>query len=156
MPFDLMLVDDSPVMRHFILRVLNMSGFDLGRCLQASDGLDAITQLDRLASEEHRVVNAVLTDINMPRMDGEELVKHIRERSFMEGVPVVVISTDATHTRINRLMAIGAQGYVTKPFSPERLRQELERVLPAAARKEFHDGEFDGNNMGGNDADSDF
>lgn len=156
MPFDLMLVDDSPVMRSFILRAIHMSGFDVGRCLQASDGFDAITQLDRLATEEHSGVNAVLTDINMPRMDGEELVQRIRERSFMEGVPVVVISTDATHARINRLLAIGAQGYVTKPFSPERLRQELDRVLPAAARRELRDGDFGDSSSGDANADSDF
>jgi two-component system, chemotaxis family, chemotaxis protein CheY len=155
MPFDLMLVDDSPVMRNFILRVIRMSGFDLGRCLQAGDGLDAITQLDRLASEEHSSVNAVLTDINMPRMDGEELVQQIRQRRFMEDVPVVVISTDATQTRMNRLLSIGAQGYVTKPFSPERLREELERVLPTAARMEFG-GDSSSSDSGEINADSDF
>lgn len=155
MPIDLMLVDDSAVMRNLILRVIRMSGFDLGRCIEASDGLDAITQLDRLLSDKAACVSAVLTDINMPRMDGEELVRQIRERRLLSEVPVIVISTDATHTRKDQMLAIGAQGYVTKPFTPERLRQELERVLPAGAQKTA--SPYSGaSEPGGFDADADF
>lgn len=152
MPIDLMLVDDSAVMRSLILRVIRMSGFDLGRCIEASDGLDAITQLDRLGSAKDGRVSAVLTDINMPRMNGEELVRQIRERRFLSEVPVIVISTDATHTRKDQMLAMGAQGYVTKPFTPERLRQELERVLPVEA----HRAAGAADDAGGFDADSDF
>ena len=68
MSFTVLIVDDSPDMRSFIRRVVAMSGFDVGNCLEAADGEDALSQL------ENNWVDVVLTDINMPRMNGEELV----------------------------------------------------------------------------------
>lgn len=123
MAFDVMVVDDSPAMRRFIRRVIEVSGFGVGRYLEAGDGQEALDQLDG------EWVDVVLTDINMPRMDGEELVGQMRRHEHLAAIPVIVISTDATESRIERLGKLGAQGYVTKPFAPERLREEIEKVL---------------------------
>ncbi|MCX6610418.1 MAG: response regulator [Acidobacteria bacterium] len=123
MAFDVMIVDDSPAMRRFIRRVIEVSGFGVGRYLEAGNGEEALKQL------EHEWVDIVLTDINMPRMDGEELVTEMRKQDHLMAIPVIVISTDATEARIGRLKQLGAQGYVTKPFAPERLREEIETVL---------------------------
>jgi len=121
MAFRVLIVDDSPVMRTFIRRVMNTSGFDVSECFQASDGEEALELLSR------EWVDVVLTDINMPNMNGEELVRSIESQKLT--VPVVVISTDATDARVERMLSLGAKGYVKKPFAPESLREELDRVL---------------------------
>jgi two-component system chemotaxis response regulator CheY len=118
-----MIVDDSPAMRAFVRRILDMSGLEISRCFEAGDGLEAL----RLARQDR--VNVILSDINMPVMDGEDLVRQLNADPELCHIPVVVVSTDRTETRVQKMLALGAQGYVTKPFLPEALRQELERVL---------------------------
>jgi len=123
MAFSVLIVDDSPVMRTFIRRVMTLSGFEVGECVEASDGQEA---LERLRS---RPVDVILTDINMPRMNGEEFLRRLEEDAQLRTVPTLVISTDATKGRILKMLSLGAQGYMTKPFSPEALREQLEQVL---------------------------
>jgi len=125
MPFSVMIVDDSPVMRGFIRRVMTLSGFEVSECLEASNGEEALARL------EQRSVDVILTDINMPKMNGEELLRRLETDARLRSVPTLVISTDATKARILKMLSLGAQGYMTKPFSPETLREELERVLGA-------------------------
>lgn len=125
MSLDVMLIDDSPAIRKMVRRVLDISGFPLGRCHEASSGTDALATL-----AEQRV-DLVLTDINMPGMDGETFVRHLRANPAWAATPVVVISTDSTSVRRERLERLGVQGYLPKPFTPEKLRAELERVLGA-------------------------
>jgi two-component system chemotaxis response regulator CheY len=123
MPFSVLIVDDSPVMRGFIRRVMTLSGFEVGECLEASDGEEALERL------RERAVDVILTDINMPKMNGEEFLRRLETDARLRSVPTLVISTDATKARILKMISLGAQGYMTKPFSPETLREELERVL---------------------------
>jgi len=123
MPYSVLIVDDSPVMRTFIRRVMRLSGFEVGECWEASNGEEALAEL-----REHRV-DVILTDINMPKMNGEELLKRLEQEGTLRKVPALVISTDATKNRILRMLSLGAEGYMTKPFSPESLREELERIL---------------------------
>ena len=123
MAFDVMVVDDSPAIRRFIRRVIEVSGFRVGRYLEAGNGEEALAQL------ESEWVDVVLADINMPKMDGETLVKEMPQLEHLMAIPVIVISTDATESRMDRLRSLGAKGYVTKPFAPERLREEIESVL---------------------------
>ena len=122
----ILIVDDSPVMRKFILRVMEMSGLDVASYAQAENGESALRAL------KNQPADIILTDINMPGMDGEELVRRLQEDPAFRALPVVVVSTDATSCRIQRMLQLGARGYVTKPFSPEALRQELDRVLEAS------------------------
>jgi len=123
MPISVMIVDDSAVMRGFIRRVLTLAGFEVSECLEASNGEEA------LAGLEGHSVDVILTDINMPKMNGEELLRRLERDARLRSVPTLVISTDATKARILKMLSLGAQGYITKPFSPEALREELERVL---------------------------
>ncbi len=123
MAYRVLITDDSPAMRTFVRRVIELSGFDLAACFEAGDGAEA---LDVLREEW---VDAILTDINMPNVDGEELLRRLAEDEMLRSIPAIVISTDATESRIARLLALGARGYVTKPFRPETLRAELERTL---------------------------
>ena len=126
MAYRILIVDDSPAMRTFIRRVIDLSGFDASLCVEASNGEEALAVL------KGEWIDAILTDINMPVMDGETLLRRLTADPVMKSIPAIVISTDATESRIDRLLALGARGYVTKPFAPEDLRAELERTLGVA------------------------
>jgi two-component system, chemotaxis family, chemotaxis protein CheY len=119
----ILIVDDCPAMRAFIRRVIKLSGMDVGNYFEAANGEEALAILAA------HPVDAVLTDINMPVMDGEEFVRRMRASELLRGTPVIVISTDATINRIHTMQALGATGYLQKPFGPEQLRNELDRVL---------------------------
>ena len=123
MAYRVLIVDDSPAMRAFVRRVMEISGFDLSDSFEAGDGEEALTLLQR------EWVDLILTDINMPGMDGEQFLRRLEADELLRALPVVVISTDATTNRIQRMISLGARGYVTKPFTPETLRVELERTL---------------------------
>jgi two-component system chemotaxis response regulator CheY len=123
MKLTILIVDDSPAMRTFVRRVLDLSGLDVDHCLQASNGEEALDAL------RNNWIDVVLTDINMPVMDGEELLRRMSQNEILRAIPVLVISTDRTDCRIRRMLALGARGYVTKPFTPETLREQLEQSL---------------------------
>ena len=123
MSYRVLIVDDSPAMRAFVRRVIELSGFDLAACFEAGNGQEALARL------RADWVDAILTDINMPIMDGEDLLRELAGDEMLCAIPALVISTDATEKRIGRLLALGAKGYITKPFRPEDLRQGLEQIL---------------------------
>jgi len=127
MPFSVLIVDDCSMMRTVIRRILGMSGFDMAECYMASDGHEALATM-----RKHRV-DLVLSDVNMPRLDGEGLLREMAADGQLAGVPVVMVTSDGTQNRASRLMSMGARGYITKPFQPETLRAELERVLEVNA-----------------------
>jgi two-component system, chemotaxis family, chemotaxis protein CheY len=133
MAYRVLIVDDSPGMRKMIRRILTLTGFDTTSCREAGDGLEA---LEQLAQEP---ADLLLTDINMPRMNGEELLRRIAADPLHRRLPVLVISTDRSDERLGRMLALGARGYLTKPFSPEALAQALEEIFakPAAIPPEF-------------------
>lgn len=126
MAYRVMIVDDSRSMRAFVRRVMDLSGFEVESCLNAANGAEALALLNQ------QQVDIILTDINMPEMNGEDFVRQMGQQDELRSIPVVVISTDGTENRIRRLLDLGAKGYVVKPFSPEALRAELERVLEVA------------------------
>jgi two-component system, chemotaxis family, chemotaxis protein CheY len=123
MAFNILIVDDSPAMRGFVRRVLDLSGIHVGISLNAGNGQEA---LDLLRTQW---VDVILTDINMPTMDGEELLKTLEADESLCTIPVIVVSTDSTQHRVQSMLTLGAKGYVTKPFLPETLREEIEKVL---------------------------
>lgn len=118
-----LIVDDSPLMRSFIRRILTVSGVRTKDVLEAGDGQDALDLMDKSP------VDLVLSDINMPRMNGSEMLKRMSATPSMRTIPVIVVSTDATRQRMDTMQQMGAQGYIRKPFQPEALRCEIERVL---------------------------
>jgi two-component system, chemotaxis family, chemotaxis protein CheY len=126
MAFTVLIVDDSPAMRSFVKRIVTLSGFDIGAYLEASNGREALDVL------RNNWVDIILTDINMPVMNGQEFVRRLEEDAELRLIPVLVISTDRTEDRIREMMDLGARSYITKPFQPEALRQELETLLEAS------------------------
>lgn len=125
MGFCVLIVDDSPAMRAVVRRVLELSGFALEECFEARHGGEALRIMLR------NRVDVVLTDINMPVMNGEQFLLRIREHGPFSRIPVLIVSTDASPHRMQRMSELGATGYLTKPFFPEALRSEIERVLEA-------------------------
>jgi two-component system chemotaxis response regulator CheY len=125
MAYRILIVDDSPAMRSFVRRTIDLSGFDLAACFEAANGQEALTLL------QQEWVDVILTDINMPVLDGEEFVRRLRADHLLREIPVIVVSTDSTSSRMEQMLALGACGYVRKPFAPETLRAELETTLGA-------------------------
>lgn len=119
----ILIVDDSSAMRSVIKRILAISGFEMDTCLDACDGEDALAALRR------QPVNLVISDINMPRMDGEALLREMSADPALSAIPVVIVSSDATESRASRLLELGAKAYLVKPFQPQMFRQRLEQVL---------------------------
>ncbi|HYW47323.1 MAG TPA: response regulator [Bryobacteraceae bacterium] len=123
MAYRVLIVDDSPAMRALVRRIIQVSGFELSVCFEAGGGQEALDLLRR------EWVDAILTDVNMPGLDGEEFLRRLHADDLLRSIPVVVISTDATRNRMIRLLSLGARAYITKPFLPETLRERLEAIL---------------------------
>lgn len=118
MNFNVLVVDDSEVMRAMVARVLRLSGLPLGEVFQAGDGASGL----RILAEQW--VDLALIDINMPVMSGEEMLERVRADPETRDLGVVVVSTESSDTRIERLRALGA-AFVHKPFTPETLREAI-------------------------------
>jgi two-component system, chemotaxis family, chemotaxis protein CheY len=126
MALNFMIVDDSPVMRAFIRKVIDATGLDVGEVCEAADGGEALALL-----QDHWM-DLILADINMPNMNGEEFVRRLESDEVLRTIPVLIVSTDSSDVRVRQMLALGAKGYVTKPFPPEVLRDEVEKILGVA------------------------
>ena len=116
-----LIVDDSSVMRKIVERSLRQAGLDLMVVHEAGSGTEG---LDLLRA---KAVDLILTDINMPSMDGLEFLRQIRAQNLAPGVPVVMITTESSEEHVKQAILAGAQGYIRKPFTAEQVK---ERVLP--------------------------
>jgi two-component system chemotaxis response regulator CheY len=123
MAFNILIVDDSPAMRRVVRRVVDLSGFEVGKYLEAGDGRQALSVL------RSEWVDLIVTDINMPEMDGEQLLIAVRQDAMLSEIPVLVVSTDQSASRIEDMMAHGANGYVSKPFMPAALSEQMYKLL---------------------------
>ena len=116
-----LIVDDSSVMRKIVERSLRQAGLDSLVVFEAGSGIDGLEVL----KAEH--VDLILSDINMPSMDGLEFLRQIRALNLAAGVPVVMITTESSEEHVKEAIQAGAQGYIRKPFTAEQVK---ERVLP--------------------------
>ena len=116
-----LIVDDSSVMRKIVERSLRQAGLDLTEVLEASNGAEA------LAHVQNGSVDMILSDINMPVMDGLEFLRNLAKVESAKGVPVVMITTEGSEARVVEALSAGAKGYLRKPFTPEQVK---ERVAP--------------------------
>jgi two-component system, chemotaxis family, chemotaxis protein CheY len=123
MALNILIVDDSPVMRVFLRKVVQLTGLPVGEYCEAGDGEAALKTL------RERWVDLVLTDINMPGMNGEEFVRQLETDELLRDIPVIVVSTDSSDGRKEHMFKLGVRGYISKPFLPETLRDEVEKVL---------------------------
>ena len=116
-----LIVDDSSVMRKIVERSLRQAGLELMTVYEAGSGTEG---LDLLRAKQ---VDLILSDINMPSMDGLEFLRQLRAQNLAPGVPVVMITTESSEEHVRQAILAGAQGYIRKPFTADQVK---ERVLP--------------------------
>jgi two-component system chemotaxis response regulator CheY len=116
-----LIVDDSSVMRKIVERALRQAGLDPLVVLEAGSGTEGLELL------RTKQVDLILSDINMPSMDGLEFLRQLRSQDLAPGVPVVMITTESSEEHVRQAIQSGAQGYIRKPFTAEQVK---ERVLP--------------------------
>ncbi|HOM28422.1 MAG TPA: response regulator [Deltaproteobacteria bacterium] len=127
MGYSILLVDDSTVVKVVLLKILSSSQLPIERVLEASNGVEAL----RLIANEP--VDLVITDINMPQMDGFELIERMRLDMMMKDIPVMVISTEGSLTRVSHLEGLGVKGYIRKPFTAQEITQAIAEILGGEA-----------------------
>ena len=123
MAFNVLIVDDSSSMRSVIKKTIRASGFKVGEYWEASDGKEA---LEILGDEW---VDLVLTDINMPNMNGLELICEMKKDPLINSIPVVMVTTEGSEKTFQASLSAGAKGYIKKPFMPEDIRQTLNSIM---------------------------
>ncbi|MBP7936006.1 MAG: response regulator [Phycisphaerae bacterium] len=123
MSHDVLIVDDSVTIRQMVKKTLDIAGLNVGEVYEASNGIEALAQLN-----DHPVA-VMLVDINMPTMNGIQLLTRMRGNRRLKDIPIVIVSTEGSQQRIAELESIGAFGYVRKPFHPEQLRDVLKPLL---------------------------
>lgn len=117
----IMTVDDAATMRKMVAFTLRSAGYE---AIEAPDGLSA------LASLRQRPVDLVITDVNMPGIDGIEVVRRVRAMPEMARTPILLLTTESDAEAKSRARAAGATGWLVKPFQPEQLLAVVARVLP--------------------------
>ena len=142
MAFNVLIVDDSSSMRAVIKKTLKVSGFNVGQFLMADDGKEALKVL------EGEWVDIILTDINMPNMNGIELLTEVKKDEMLKSIPVVMVTTEGSDRVMQESMRLGAQGYVKKPFRPEEIKGILNSIMGEEesgqrdSDEEFEGGDF--------------
>jgi len=120
---DVLIVDDSVAIRKILRRVLQQAEIPLGQVYEAGDGLEA------LASLKQYKVQLILSDINMPNMDGVQLLGEIKGNLEWKNIPVVMITTEGSQTRVLEAVQLGAAGYVRKPFTADQIKEKLAGII---------------------------
>lgn len=120
MALDMLIVDDSAAIRKILERVLRQSGVPVGQVYQAGDGVEAIENL------KARKVGLIMADINMPNMDGLELLENIKKEPDWKDIPVVMVTTESSQAKVMQAVELGAAGYIRKPFTADQIKAKLE------------------------------
>jgi len=121
-----LIVDDSPVMRKVVERALRHAGLELSEVLQAGNGTEALEVL-----RNSEPPDLIISDINMPGIDGLQFLEQRRDEGLAPGVPVFMITTESSAPLVLRAIAAGARGYICKPFTPDQIRA---RIVPLLIR----------------------
>ncbi|MEZ5398045.1 MAG: response regulator [Bryobacteraceae bacterium] len=116
-----LVIDDSIAMRRMVSFTLSASGFDV---VEGGNGVEGLQALDE------NPVDLIVADVNMPEMDGLTFVRAARSRPAYRFVPILMLTTDSTKSKVQEGRAAGATGWLVKPFKPERLLDVVSKVLP--------------------------
>src|SRR5690349_20704863 len=120
---DVLIVDDSAAIRKILKRVLQQAEIPLAQVFEAGNGREAIESLER------QRVNLILCDINMPNMDGLQFLSEVKSRPEWKDVPVVMITTEGSQSKVLEAVQLGAVGYVRKPFTAEQIKEKLAGII---------------------------
>ncbi len=123
MSCNVLIVDDSPILRKAIKKVVKLAGLEEDRIHEAGNGQEALDILETVW------IDLVLLDLNMPVMDGEQFAQELRRRPDLDGVAVVIVSTESNKDRLQRLRDLGIVESLHKPFEPEDLCKLISKVL---------------------------
>jgi len=126
MPIRALIVDDSSVMRKIVERSLRQVGLESLVVVEVGSGVEGFETL------KAKRVDLILSDINMPAMDGLEFVRQLRNQQLAEGVPVVMITTESSEEHVKQAIEAGAMGYIRKPFTADQVKQKILSLLPKA------------------------
>jgi two-component system chemotaxis response regulator CheY len=116
---DVLIVDDSAAIRKILRRVLDQADLVMDKIHEAGDGLEALEIL------KSSTVQLILCDINMPNMDGIELLQQLKAKEPLRSVPVIMVTTEGSHARVMQALELGAAGYVKKPFTAAQIKEKL-------------------------------
>lgn len=120
---DVLIVDDSVAIRKILQRVLRQTEIPIGNIIEAGDGKEALELL------KTKTVGLALLDINMPNMDGLELLGHLRASEPWTNLPIIMVSTEGSQTKVLKALEMGASGYVRKPFNADQIKEKLVEIL---------------------------
>ena len=118
-----LIVDDSSVMRKIVERSLRQAGIELSEVVEAGNGVEALAALGRTK------VDLILSDINMPVMDGLEFVRQLQSVPEAKSIPVVMITTEGSESNVMQALSLGARGYIRKPFTSDQVKEYVLPVL---------------------------
>ncbi len=121
MPKTILVVDDSPTIRKFVSLALENLGY---KVVTASDGMEAFEVLAKLDS-----VDLIIADINMPNLDGFELIKLLRSKDKFRDIPIIILSSLSDGKSIDTGLRLGANSYLIKPFNVKRIQYEVSKYL---------------------------
>lgn len=123
MGYTVLVVDDSDTIRAVLVRTLGLTKLPFVEILTAKNGIEALEQL------KSHWVDLVFSDLHMPEMGGMELIEKMRGDPASKEIPVVIVSTEGSTTRIDNLKEMGIKGYIRKPFTPEGIRNMILDIL---------------------------
>ncbi|MBW1861592.1 MAG: response regulator [Deltaproteobacteria bacterium] len=123
MAYKVLIVDDSLPMRSVVKKTIKASGFKVSQFFDASNGEEALNIL------REEWLDLVLTDYNMPDMNGLELIEEMKKNEELKTIPVVMVTTEGSQQRVEEFMEKGVADYIKKPFTPEEVRNKLNRIM---------------------------
>jgi two-component system chemotaxis response regulator CheY len=120
---NVLIVDDSAAIRKILQRVLGQANMPISQVFEAGDGFEALEVL------KTQKVGLILSDINMPNMDGLQLLNEVRAVDAWKSVPMVMITTEGSQSKVMEAVQSGASGYVRKPFTPDQIKEKLAGLI---------------------------
>ncbi len=123
MGYNILIVDDSMIIRRIVAKILKISNVEINEVFFAENGMQALQWL------QEKGIDIVFADINMPVMNGIELIQEMSKKDLLRSIPVVVISSEHSRERIEALMALGVRAYIHKPFFPEMFTSVVKELL---------------------------
>ena len=122
MAYNILIVEDSSPMRAVIKKIIRASGFNVGEIFEASNGKEALNVMN------DEWLDLVLSDYNMPDMDGLALLNEMKKDDTLKSIPVVMVTTEGSKKRVKEFLEKGA-GYIKKPFTPAEIKQKLNLII---------------------------
>ena len=126
MPYIVLVVDDSRVIRAVIKKTLGLAGVEVNELHEAQNGKEALDIL------KEKQIDRVFSDIHMPEMNGVEMIEKMMSDGVLRDIPVIVVSSEGSKERMGELLEKGARAYVRKPFTPELIRDLVQETMEAS------------------------